>query len=238
MVSQSASAGLGHRRSRPALLALATLLLALLAGCAERDHITVGSVPDDYRTNHPIVISDREKVLDVPIGAAALRLSRGQRSLVAGFLSGYDRETGAPMRILVPANSANAASAFVIAGEIEDIARASGVHGGNILVQTYQVSTPEASAPIRVTYYALAAGTDQCGRWPEDMLAKSSENKHWANFGCSYQNNLAAQVANPTDLIGPRATTSVDPENRANAIDQYKSRGVSQDFGDQSEISY
>jgi pilus assembly protein CpaD len=237
MVSQSASAGFGHRRSRPVLLALATLSLALLAGCANRDHIIVGSVPDDYRTSHPIVISDREKVLDVPIGASALRLTRGQRSLVAGFLSGYDRETGAPMRILVPANSANAASAFVIAGEIEDIARASGVHGGNILVQTYQVTAPDASAPIRVTYYALTASTDQCGRWPEDLM-KTSENKHWANFGCSYQNNLAAQVANPTDLIGPRATTSVDPENRANAINQYKSRGVSQDFSDQSEVSY
>jgi pilus assembly protein CpaD len=210
---------------------------AMLAGCAHRDSITVGSIPDDYRTNHPIVISDREKVLDVPVGASALRLSRGQRDLVAGFLSGYDRETGAPMRIMVPANSVNAASAFVIAGEIEDMARASGVHGGNILVQSYQVSAPEASAPIRVAYYALTASTGPCGRWPDDML-KNSENKHWANFGCSYQNNLAAQVANPSDLIGPRKSSPIDPENRANAIDQYKARGVSQDFGDQSEISY
>jgi len=218
-------------------LALAACAVALLAGCAQRDHVVVGAIPDDYRTNHPIVISEREKVLDVPVGAAALRMTRGQRDLISGFLSGYDRKTGAPVRILVPANSVNAASAFVIAGEIEDLARASGVQAGNILVQSYQVSAPEATAPIRVTYYALAASTNQCGRWPEDML-KNADNKHWANFGCSYQNNLAAQVANPTDLLGPRRPTSIDPENRDSAITQYKLRGVAEDFRGNSEVDY
>ena len=229
----------GRRRLRLPFgrLALAACAAALLAGCAQRDHVVVGSIPDDYRTNHPIVISEREKVLDVPVGASALRMTRGQRDLVAGFLSNYDRQTGAPVRILVPANSVNAASAFVIAGEIEDLARREGVHGGNILVQSYQVSAPEATAPIRVTYYALAASTDQCGRWPEDLM-KNADNKHWANFGCSYQNNLAAQVANPTDLLGPRRTTSIDPENRADAINEYKARGVAEDFRENSEVNY
>lgn len=236
-MSQFRSAGRASPRLPFGRLALAACAAALLAGCAQRDHVVVGAIPDDYRTNHPIVVSEREKVLDVPVGAAALRMTRGQRDLVAGFLSGYDRKTGAPMSILVPANSVNAASAFVIAGEIEEIARASGVHGGNILVQSYQVTAPEAAAPIRVTYYALTASTNQCGRWPEDML-KHSDNKHWANFGCSYQNNLAAQVANPMDLLGPRKTTSIDPENRGDAIEQYKQRGVAQDFNENSEVFY
>lgn len=236
-MSQFGSAGRGRFRLPVGRLALAACGAALLAGCAQRDHVVVGSIPDDYRTNHPIVISEREKVLDVPVATSALRMTRGQRDLVAGFLSGYDRETGAPMRILVPANSVNAASAFVVAGEIEDLARKEGVHGGNILVQSYQVTAPEAAAPIRVTYYALAASTNQCGRWPEDLM-KNADNKHWANFGCSYQNNLAAQVANPSDLLGPRRATSIDPENRADAIGEYKARGVAQDFKENSEVDY
>lgn len=236
-MSQFGSAGRGGFRLPVGRLALAACAAVLLAGCAQRDHVVVGSIPDDYRTNHPIVISDREKVLDVPVAASALRMTRGQRDLVSGFLSGYDRRAGAPMRILVPANSVNAASAFVLAGEIEDLARKEGVRGGNILVQSYSVSQPEASAPIRVSYYALTAGTDQCGRWPDDMLS-NADNKHWANFGCSYQNNLAAQVADPADLLGPRRSASIDPENRTNAIDQYKARAVATDFNGNSEVNY
>ncbi len=59
----------------------------------------------------------------------------------------------------------------------------------------------------------MRAQTDKCGRWPEDIL-ETSENKHYANFGCSYQNNLAAQIANPADLLGPRKQTPIDAANR------------------------
>lgn len=225
------------RSSPKGLLVLAVLSASLLAGCAKRDSIIVGSVPDDYRTNHPIVISEREQVMDVPVGASSLRMSRGQRDVVAGFLSGYEAETGAPVRILVPANSVNAPAASLVAREIEDLARVSGVHGGNILVQSYQVSQPEASAPIRVSYYAIRAGTGPCGRWPEDMLAHH-DNKHWTNFGCSYQNNLAAQIANPADLIGPRKSTSIDPENRNVAIERYKFGEITPVFDGRSEVDY
>ena len=41
-----------------------------VAGCAKRDSITVGAVPDDYRTNHPIVIAEKEEILDLPVGAS------------------------------------------------------------------------------------------------------------------------------------------------------------------------
>ena len=52
------------------MLAVATV--ALLSGCAfqKRDSITVGAVPDDYRTNHPIIIAEKEETLDLPVGAS------------------------------------------------------------------------------------------------------------------------------------------------------------------------
>ncbi|TJX43230.1 MAG: pilus assembly protein CpaD, partial [Mesorhizobium sp.] len=47
-----------ERIRRSAAPVLAVMLAASLAGCAgwKRDSVTVGAIPDDYRTSHPIVI--------------------------------------------------------------------------------------------------------------------------------------------------------------------------------------
>ena len=102
---------------------------------------------------------------------------------------------------------------------------------------SYQSVSPEASAPVRVAYVSIKAQTDKCGRWPDDLL-QTSENKHYADYGCSYQNNLAAQMANPADLLGPRKQSDIDAENRSKVIDIYRSRGISDEFLGNSEVTY
>ncbi|MBW8682682.1 CpaD family pilus assembly lipoprotein, partial [Klebsiella pneumoniae subsp. pneumoniae] len=77
------------------------------------------------------------------------------------------------------------------------------------------------SAPIRLSYSAMTASTGPCGQWPKDLL-ETADNKHYANFGCASQNNLAAQIANPADLLGPRASTTIDAERRGKVIDAYR----------------
>jgi pilus assembly protein CpaD len=69
-------------------------------------------------------------------------------------------------------------------------------------------------------------------------MLETSENKHYADFGCSYQNNLAAQVANPADLLGPRKQTEIDAENRDKVIDVYRNRAISDEFLGNSEVDY
>jgi pilus assembly protein CpaD len=214
-----------------------TLSAALMSGCAKRDHITVGSVSDDYRTNHPIVVAERDQVLDVPVGASSTRLTRGQREVIAGHLSGYEKDSGAALRILVPSGSRNAGAASYVADEVAELARTEGIHSGLILISHYSVGNPETSAPIRIAYAAITADTGPCGRWPEDVL-NTGENKHYANFGCAYQKNLAAQLEDPMDILGPRKRSEIDPENRAVAIELYKTRGVSEEFLTSSEVDY
>jgi pilus assembly protein CpaD len=206
------------RRAAPVLAATAAILLT---GCASRDSITVGSVPDDYRTNHPIVVGEKQEVLDLPVALDAHRATRGQRELVDGFLYRYERGSGAPVTIMAPIGSANAPAAASVAAELAGHIRRAGVR--DVSIQNYVVESAEASAPLRVTYVAIRAQTGKCGRWPAD-LTENSENRHWANFGCSYQNNLAAQIANPHDLIGPRRPTEIDAEKRGVAIDDYQTR--------------
>ncbi len=70
----------GRSRARLAVApVLAALAIGLLAGCANRDSVTVGSIPDDYRTNHPIVISEKNETLDLPVAASARGITQSQR---------------------------------------------------------------------------------------------------------------------------------------------------------------
>src|SRR5690606_23587482 len=64
------------------------------------------------------------------------------------------------------------------------------------------------------------------------------ENRQYSNFGCSYQNNLAAQIANPSYLLTPRRMTPSDMANRGAAIGAYQRRGISGEFNSRSEVSY
>lgn len=201
------------------LVAMATA--ALLSGCAKRDSITVGAVPDDYRTNHPIVIAEKNETLDLPVAASDRGATASQRASLEGFLANYDKTAAPPLNIIAPSGSANAAAAAGVAKDFAHIAKNSGVPASRIMIASYHASPEEVSAPIRVTFTAMRAQTDKCGRWPKDVL-ESSENKHYANFGCSYQNNLAAQIANPSDLLGPRKQTPIDPANRAVVIGDYQ----------------
>jgi pilus assembly protein CpaD len=211
--------------------------IALATGCAQRQSIIVGSIPDDYRTNHPIVIAERQKTIDIPVGMSDSGLSRVQKVAVDGFMADYDRATSPLVTVLVPSGSGNSAAASYVAADMVSRMHAAGVPQGHILHQPYDASSYGASAPIRLAYAEMTASTGPCGRWPEDLTESAGE-KHWANFGCSYQNNLAAQIANPADLLGPRKLGEIDAANRSAAIDLYRERGVSDEFFGNSEVNY
>lgn len=209
------------RRRLRALPVLAAAVTVLLAGCAHRDSITVGAIPDDYRTNHPIVIAEKNEKIDLPVGAGDRGMTGSQRDTLLGFLDGYDKSAAPALTIQIPSGSANEVAATSAGRDFARLAVASGVKRNRIVVTSYQAASSEMSAPVRVAYIAVKAQTDKCGRWPEDLV-ETSENKHYADFGCSYQNNLAAQMANPADLLGPRKQTTIDAERRMNVIDGYR----------------
>ena len=161
---------------RPIVSLLAAASVSLLAGCAKRDSITVGAVPDDYRTNHPIVIAEKDEVLDLPVAAGdrgmtriAARLARRlPRRLRQERRAGADhhRARPAPPTMLAAADAAHDFAHFL---------RARGVPESRIMMASYQAPSVDVSAPVRVSYTAMRAQTNKCGRWPEDLLNNCRE---------------------------------------------------------------
>ena len=204
-------------------LAILASAMLFLPGCGyfqNRHHIEVGSIPDDYRTNHPISLAEQDEKLDVLVGADDRGISLAQKSVIEGFVTQYKSNGSGPVQILLPQGSTNATAAKRVHGDIVAALRKGGVPSGYIITTSYAPAS-DGAAPVRIAYRALAASTDQCGKWPED-LSKDTENKHYADFGCSYQNNLAAMIANPADLLGPRAMSQVDAAKRGEVIKTYQ----------------
>lgn len=204
--------------------AIVALSAVALSGCAsfkQRDAIEVGSVPDDYRSRHPIVIAEKQRVFQVPVAGQKGHLSKAMKSVTGAFLADYKNNGTGVVRIQTPAGTPNSGAASSVASQVAGIAKQVGVPHGNIVHENYHPSVEQA-APVRIIYTAMMAQTSECGRWSENILT-NSENKQYKNFGCSNQANLAAQIADPADLLGPRTQGEVDTANRDSVIEAYRS---------------
>ena len=216
------------RRSMPKFVTPFVLCLTMaLTSCAGRiHHIDVGAVPDDYRTRHPIVISEQDKTLDLPVSQYSLRLTPAVGDTIHGFAQGYLASNAEHMTIMRPAGSGNAHAAKTYAQKVLKKLAQYGVSTKQVTIVPYEAHAHGDQAPIRLVYSAISASTEACGKWEEDMLANNWDNKQYANFGCATQSNLANQIANPLDLVRPRGETPVDAARRATAIGNYQTNGA------------
>ncbi|CUX26942.1 MULTISPECIES: CpaD family pilus assembly protein [Agrobacterium] len=208
---------------RAGLVAVAALAAGLLQGCA-RDPMTTNAIPDDYRTRHPITLSEAEHSLDIPVAAGDSRLTTATADNVRGFAQNYASMSTGIINIQMPSGSPNSATAARMAKQIRSTLSGAGVSPGKIMETRYAASPNGDAAPIRLSYVAVTAMTGQCGQWPEDLSDNTFANKNWYNFGCASQSNLAAQIANPMDLVGPRGMSPIDAERRAVVIDTYRGK--------------
>ncbi|OLP62294.1 pilus assembly protein [Xaviernesmea oryzae] len=204
-------------------------LVSLLAGCANRDATTTGSLPDDYRTRHPIVIAEAEHALDVPLSAGDHRLTVGARDVIKGFANDYLASSSGPVLMMVAQGGPNGFALSSIKRDVRATLASAGVPAGKIVETRYQAQATGDAAPIRLSYNAVTAKTGPCGRWPKDLVLDTAENRNYENFGCASQSNLAAQVANPMDLLAPRAMSPIDTARREQAISDY--RGIKSGTG-------
>lgn len=218
--TQSRGFQMSHRSAtRMAVLGLAALLLQ---ACGHpQDDLQTGAIPDDYRTRHPIQLAEVEQAIDIPIGTGDRALSIGTQDVITGFINDYRTSSSGVLRIAYPSGSVNAAATQGLRRQFRQLALQAGVPSRRLVETSYQASDDGSLAPVRFSYRAVKAATTPCGQWPEDIL-HTTENRNWENFGCATQNNLAAQIANPTDLVSPRAMTPIDAKRRTTVIGLYR----------------
>ncbi len=205
-----------------ALFVTTAVSVAILSGCAgPHDQLTTGGIPDDYRARHPIIVTEAEQTVDIPVASTDRRLTIAQRDLIRGFAANYISRASGPVYVLSPEGSPNSAAARQLRNQVRAELASRGIASSKIINTSYAAAGAGDAAPIRLSFTGTTAITTQCGQWPKD-ISNDFANQNYYNFGCATQNNLAAQVANPEDLVAPRGMTPIDAQRRNNAIQEYR----------------
>lgn len=211
-----------HTLPSPLRSALALAVLAgALSACAPDRVVTnsTSSYPHDVRNRHPVVLADAPRTLDVFLANGG-RIGQRQREDVQAFAAEYRKAGRGPLVAHLPASEANAHWA------LEGVRRAiaeGGVPGDVLVVSRYRPADPAIASPIRLSFHRLQAKVaGKCGMWPQDLggsdpTFNASNDAYW-NFGCAFQSNLAAQIADPVDLVRGRPETPGDTQRRTKDI--------------------
>ena len=207
-------------------LALAFAGAALLGGCQTSSRVDIAqSMPDDYRVRHPIAVREKVQSLTLFIGSNRSELTPSQRAELLAFAQSWRREATGGVVIDLPVGGSNERAAADALREIQSIIVASGVSPQAMVVRNYRPGD-RTLGPVRITYPKIAAQAGPCGVWPEDIGPSFNrnyfENQPMHYIGCASQRNLAAQVADPADLVQPRSETPALASRRNTVTEKYR----------------
>lgn len=211
---------LRHRLARTLWGSAALVALAAAAGCSTTATSDINPADFDYRQRHPIMISNEPEVLDLRVGMNGPALSPEIETAIRNYVDEYRVHGTGAITIQAPVASANEMAASSTGRAVHYALVRAGVPQNLIQVAPYHVGDHSKVATLRLTYLRVKAAVPRCGVWPEETTA-NFRNAQQYNFGCASQQNLAAMVANPADLILPQPMTPANGARRAKVITDY-----------------
>lgn len=202
-----------------------------LAACSTAKPIITGSIPDDYRDRHPIVVTTGPDSIDLLPGGGPGGLTDRQVGDVQAFGARWREKGRGPIIVEVPTGGAADGASAHASREIRRILGVMGIASKSVVTRKYAADGPDHLAPVRLQFSALQAKVPhECGQWPDDLgygdPLSSNRNQSYWNFGCAQQQNLAAMVEDPEDFIRPRAEDPPSATRRADVLRKY-SKGES-----------
>jgi pilus assembly protein CpaD len=208
---------------RPFQLATALAFALSLGACAGRGDVT-SSIPADYRERHPIHLVKANETMDIFVGYQSGGLGYRQQDDVKSFARGYMADGQGPLIAYLPTGKNNRGVSAGLNSIRQSLS--GGGAGGRLQIAHYHPTEP-GPAPIKLVYAKLKAETSsKCTYESEEVVqtrfSANSQNVPSHNFGCTYQRNLAAQIADPRDLIRARPEGPVDASKRLVGIERLR----------------
>lgn len=199
------------RASAPAILVLALGLGA--AACAP---VTGGpSAPLTPLSRYSMRV---EPGLDrIALAVHEQGLSPNQQAALGQLADRYGASGHGPVTVEAPAGDDPVAAQQAYA--VRAALQAAGVPAERIRMTAY--SAPDSRAPVLAGFETLRAEIPDCSTEARNLGPRFS-NQSSFGFGCAVTANMAAQIADPRDILGARAMTPADSGRAAVVFDNYR----------------
>jgi pilus assembly protein CpaD len=169
----------------------------------------------------PKVTSKPEEVL---LAVHAQGLSPRQAEALAKLHDYWLEDDGGVIGVQAPTDGVDPSAAYRMSEAARSYLISRGVPPDKIEVVGYDPvpgDSGDGPPPLKVGYLRYHAEIPQCGKvWTN--ISRSWNNDVQPNFGCAVSANLAAQVADPADLLGPRPMAPQDATRRQEVLDKYR----------------
>lgn len=200
---------------------LAVAALVVTGSCATTPDTTPGMMMPDGASNHPIMVEPSYRALKLDWAPSTGGLAPAEEIQFNAFVSDYLAHGNGAIAVSAPAAMGAQDVVQWFAARIN----AMGVSREKILVASHDAAPGDLR--VEVNYVSYQARTDKCGDWSEN-LAFTLDNSTPKNFGCAVQQNIAAMVADPRDLLGPRGLGESDGARRATVMGNYEQGKITQ----------
>jgi len=144
-------------------------------------------------------------------------LSANQQAAVDDLARRYMASGVGSVRIEGPAGEDPAAARQTWA--VRSALQSAGLPAERIVVASY--AAPDPKAPILAGFETVRAVVPNCAAEPRDMGGRFS-NASSVGLGCAVNANLAAQIADPRDIVGHRQISPPDSGRAAVVFDNYR----------------
>lgn len=195
------------------LRASAALAVLCLAACATPP-VNGPEASFDPNARFPVSVQPQMMTLRLPYdGRPSADFDQNTEAQVARFVADYlDHGSGA-ISVSAPARFRDAPE------DVADLLVEFGVPRDRILVATQD--EPGVPDSVKLTFIRYTAETTPCSDWSVSLTYTAS-NMAPPNFGCATQHNIAAQIADPRDLVSPHTATPDDAQRRLQVLDKYR----------------
>jgi pilus assembly protein CpaD len=169
---------------------------------------------------HPITVDSEVVSLTVATDLRSGALSDQDKASLRNFVSGFKTRGHGALNVSTPSYGGGR-SAQKTSTRVVRLIDEAGVPKSRIASASYAPTDGQTGAPIIISYVQYVASAGACGDWSDD-LATSWSNAATPNFGCSTQNNIAAMLIDPHDLLAPRGMAPADANRRSTVLEQYR----------------
>ncbi|WP_292088741.1 CpaD family pilus assembly lipoprotein [Brevundimonas sp.] len=193
------------------MLALAACA-GMVSACA-----STGALPPPLTPTSRYVLQVEPGMDRIALAVHDQGLSGNQQAALAALAGRFTASRADVIRVEAPAGDDPAAARA--AWSVRDALAALGVPAERVQVTAY--AAPDPRAPVLAGFEVLTAHVPNCAE-AQRASVSSFSNQPSAAFGCAVTANLAAQIANPRDIVAPAAIDAAEAGRRAKVFDTYR----------------